>query len=158
MQPDTCFYLHSVASDHTSLDLVLSTEAEQFADYWPAKYAMVEQKVVDEESQQWYYNEKTGGIHNGADPSFFLDFDYGWAMVGDLSVNKKTSEHFPKTVREWFFEPTSMELTTNIDGVKTSLNVMDQIKNWQSVNITPSNTLLGKESGRWRIEYCWVNK
>ena len=119
---------------------------------------MVEQKVVDDESQQWYYNEKTGGIHNGEDPDYFLDFDFGWAMIADLRKNKKTSEHFPKKVREWFYEPVTQELTTNVDGVRTSLNVMDQPKNWQSVNITPSNTLVGRETGQWRIEYCWVNK
>jgi len=158
MQPDTCFYLHNVASDHTSLDLVLSTNADKYADHWPAKYAMVEQKVVDDESMQWYYNEKTGGIHNGADKSFYLDFDYGWAMIADLTKNPKVSEHFPKKAREWFYEPGTGQLTTNVEGVKTALNLMDQPKNWQSVNITPANTLVGKETGQWKIEYCFTGK
>ena len=99
MQPNTCFYLHLIASEHTSLDLVLSTQTDKYADFWPAKYAIVEHKVVDEESQQWYYNEKTGAIHNGADPTYFLDNDYGWAMISDFTKNSKTSEYFPKKER-----------------------------------------------------------
>ena len=57
MQPNTCFYLHLVASDHTAFDLVLSTESDDYANFWPAKYATIEQKVVDEPSQMWYFNE-----------------------------------------------------------------------------------------------------
>ena len=82
MQPDTCFYLHNIGAEHTSLDLVLSTvDSAKFSEKWPAKYAIVEHRVYDDKQQQWYYNEKTGGIHNGADPNFFLDFDFGWAMI-----------------------------------------------------------------------------
>jgi len=95
MQPDQCFYLHLDSSEHTSLDLVLSTEQKRHADNWPAKYAMVEHKVVDDLSQQWYYDEATGSIRNGADPTFFLDNDFGWAMVAEAKADrdsKKTSK------------------------------------------------------------------
>jgi len=130
MQPDTCFYLHNVGSEHTSLDLVLSTESKTAAENWPAKYAIVEHKVADDKQQQWFYNEETGGIHNQADPKFFLDFDYGWAMIADLTKNEKTSKHFPTTARKWFYEPETSELTTLLDDVKVSLNVLDHVKNW----------------------------
>jgi hypothetical protein len=82
MQEDTCFYLHNVASDSTSLDLVLSTNADdKFAAFWPGKYLFVEHKVVDDPTMQWYYDMKTGGIHNGQDTDYYLDFDFGWAMI-----------------------------------------------------------------------------
>ena len=48
MQPDRCMYLHLEEADATAYDLVLSTEAEDFSDWWPAKYVMLEQKVVDD--------------------------------------------------------------------------------------------------------------
>lgn len=44
---------------------------------------MVEQKVVDDEAQQWMYNEKDGSIKNIASGNF-LDFDYGWAMAAKI--------------------------------------------------------------------------
>jgi hypothetical protein len=37
MQPNTCFYLHLTESDSTGLDLVLSTQDEDYASWWPAK-------------------------------------------------------------------------------------------------------------------------
>ena len=42
MQPNNCFYLHLVASEHTGYNFILSHEAEQWADFWPAQYAMLE--------------------------------------------------------------------------------------------------------------------
>ena len=51
MQPNACMYLHLEEGDHTGYDLVLSTEEEDFSDYWPGKYAMLEQKVLDDPAQ-----------------------------------------------------------------------------------------------------------
>ena len=35
----------------------------------------------------------------------FLDVDDSWAMVADVSgKDKKTSDHFPKKQREWWYE------------------------------------------------------
>jgi len=154
MQPDSCFYLHLVESEHTAFTLVLSHEAQQFAPFWPAKYAMIEHKVVDDPAQQWTYDEKTGAIKNIADGSF-LDFDYGWAMAAKISNSTNVSEAFPKTPREWFYDPVSQELRTNVDGVQTSLATLGQPKNWGQVQITPSNGLAGHDNGRWRVEYCY---
>jgi len=42
MQPDRCMYLHLEEGDHTGYDLVLSTEEDEFSEFWPAKYAMLE--------------------------------------------------------------------------------------------------------------------
>jgi hypothetical protein len=110
MQPDTCFYLHFVPSEHTAFNLVLSHEADEYAKFWPAKYAMIEHKVIDDPAQQWTYDEKTGTIKNIADGSY-LDFDYGWAMAAKIAEKKdpksKVSEHFPTKAREWFYDPVS---------------------------------------------------
>jgi len=157
MQPNQCMYLHLLASEHTSLDLVLSTESDIYADFWPAKYAIVEHKVVDEASQMWYYDEKTGSIHNQADPTFFLDNDFGWAMTANTTHKKgsKVSEYFPSTPRKWYYDPVSSELTTTIEGVRSSLATLGQPQNWEAVQLAPSNSLEGKEIGKWRIEYCF---
>jgi hypothetical protein len=122
MQPDTCFYLHLVPSEHTAFNLVLSHEAEEYSEFWPAKYAMIEHKVVDDPAQQWIYDEKTGTIKNIADGTF-LDFDYGWAMAAKIPAkgDKKVSDAFPTKAREWFYDPQSQELRTDVDGVQTSL-------------------------------------
>jgi hypothetical protein len=118
MQPDLCFYLHLVESEHTAFDLVLSHEAEQFADFWPAKYAMIEHKVVDDAAQQWSYDEKTGFVKNIKDGSY-LDFDYGWAMAAQISEkpDSKVSDAFPTKPRQWFYDSVSQELRTDVEGV-----------------------------------------
>jgi len=51
MQPNACMYLHLEEGDHTGYDLVLSTEEDDFSEHWPAKYAMLEQKVLDDTAQ-----------------------------------------------------------------------------------------------------------
>ena len=84
MQPDTCFYLHLVESENTSLDLVLSTQDEDYADWWPGKWGIVEQKVVDDPAQQWYFNEKDGSLHNAANPNYTLDEHQGWLYVANI--------------------------------------------------------------------------
>ena len=52
-------------------------------------------------------------------------------MIADMSKNDtKKSEYFPKENRKWYFDPVLKELTTDVDGVLTSLNVLDNVKNW----------------------------
>ena len=89
-------YLHLEEGEHTAYDLVLSTEAEDFSDWWPAKYVMLEQKVVDDEAQQWYYNEKDGTLHNAANPKYFLENDLGWVMVAKANAGGDDEDDKPK--------------------------------------------------------------
>jgi hypothetical protein len=133
MQPDQCFYLHMQATEHTAFDFVLSTEAENYADWWAAKYAIIEHKVVDDESQQWYYDETTKSIHNAADPTYFLDHDMGWAMIAKIGDKKSVAKNFPKEKRQWYFDPIYNELTTEIDGVHSAMTLLAQPRNWESV-------------------------
>jgi hypothetical protein len=159
MQPDICFYLHFVPSEHTAFELVLSHEADEYAKFWPAKYAMIEHKVIDDPAQQWTYDEKTGAIKNIADGSY-LDFDYGWAMTAKIpekaDPKSKVSEHFPTSPRQWFYDSVSQELRTDVTGVQCSLASLGQARNWGQVQITPSNglTVNGSDNGKWRVEYC----
>ena len=134
---------------------MLSVQDDAPKDKWPAKYLMVEQKVVDEKTQMWYWNSTTGGMHNKADPTFWLDFDYGWAMIGDVK-SKSADKAFPKKIRSWFYEQTTSQLTTDVDGVSSSLVLMGQPKNWSKVQIVPTESLkdANKNTGTWRIEYC----
>lgn len=92
MQPNSCMYLHLEEGDHTGYDLVLSTEEEDFSEFWPAKYAMLEQKVLDDPAQQWYWNEKDGTLHNAANKDYFLQNDLGWVMVAKDTGSKKPSK------------------------------------------------------------------
>jgi len=64
MQPDECIILHLGESDNTGFDLVLSTQEDDQATEWPAKWGLIEQYVKDDESQQWYFNEEDGSIYN----------------------------------------------------------------------------------------------
>ena len=42
MRSNRCMYLHLEEGDHTGYDLVLSTEENEYSEYWPAKNAMLE--------------------------------------------------------------------------------------------------------------------
>jgi hypothetical protein len=50
-------YLHLEEADHTGYDLVLSAQDEEWGSWWPAKYTLLEHKVVDDKNQQWFWNE-----------------------------------------------------------------------------------------------------
>ena len=97
MQPEQCFYLHLVEGDNTAYDLVLATMDTDESKEWPGQRAYFEQKVVDDETQQWKYNEKTGAVHNIAYPKYSLAAYQGWLW----SVNVKAKgavEEFPRSV------------------------------------------------------------
>ena len=103
----------------------------------------------------WSFDEETGAIKNIASGTF-LDFDYGWAMAAkiDKKPDAKVSAHFPKKARQWYYDPITQELNTDVEGVRTSLATLGQPRQWGALEITPSNSLLGKDNGKWRIEYC----
>ena len=51
MQPEKCMYLHLFESESTGLDLVLSSQDNDYeknGKTWPGKFAMIEEKVVDD--------------------------------------------------------------------------------------------------------------
>jgi hypothetical protein len=110
---------------------VLSHEEDQVKDDWPAKYCMIEPMVIDDEAQQWMWDEKTGAIKNIAS-GHYLDYDYGWALVADLQNNHANS-YFPKTPRKWFYDSVSMELRTDVEGVQSSLVPLGNLRNWGKV-------------------------
>lgn len=83
-------------SDDIGLDLVLSTEEDDFSAWWPAKYAMLEDKVIDDPSQQWYYDGVEGTLHNKANPNYFLENDLGWVMVAKQKGGQKKSKKAAK--------------------------------------------------------------
>lgn len=73
MQPETCMYLHLVESDNTAYDLVLSTQSQDWNKKWPGKFCIFEDKVVDDPSQMWFYDESKGTLRNQANPGYYLD-------------------------------------------------------------------------------------
>ena len=80
----------------------------------------------------WYWNSTSGGIHNAQDPTYWLDFDYGWAMIADTGSGS-SDKAFPKSIRPWFYESTTSQLTTTVDGIASSLKIKGQPKNWAKV-------------------------
>lgn len=77
LQPGRCFYLHLDEGEDTHNNLVLSADAEDRSAKWPARYNFLEHQVYDDLAQQWFFNEKTGAIHNNATPDYFLQNDKG---------------------------------------------------------------------------------
>jgi len=52
MQPDRCMYLHLEESNQESNNnLVLSTDAEDWAADWPARYLFLEHQVRNDKAQ-----------------------------------------------------------------------------------------------------------
>jgi len=53
-------------------------------------------------------------------------------MAANTSYGKSTkvSDAFPNKAREWYFDPVSQELQTDVEGVQTSLAALGQPKNW----------------------------
>ena len=160
MQPEKCMYLHLFESDNTGYDLVLSS---QDADYesdgktWPGKFAMLEDKVVDDEAQQWYWNEGDGSLRNGANPDYRLDVVTGWLYLANISKAKEAgTADFPTQARKWWYEETTSALTTELsEDFKVQAAIWGQPQKWANVEVGPSEKLSGKASSQWRIEYCF---
>lgn len=118
MQPDVCMYLHLVESDNTGYDLVLATMDDDESKKWPAKRVFFEQKVVDDETQQWKYNEKKGTITNVAYPKYSLASYQGWLWLANVkSKSKKKVEEFPTEEQKWFYSDKKQAITTVVDGI-----------------------------------------
>ena len=124
MQPNTCMYLQLKSSQNSPLDLVLSTQAQDASDDFPGKWAMFEEKVVDDEAQQWFYDDVSGTIHNAANPDYSLDIHEGWLYVANLKSENKP-KGFPKKARKWFYEDSTQALTTMFKGT-----IKEQVGIW----------------------------
>ena len=155
MQPETCFNLHLVESDSTGMDLVLSTQDEDWSSWWPGKWGILEQFVKGDESQEWYYSEEDGSIRNGANPDYRLDEHQGWLYIANMKADKaKVDAHFPTSPRRWLFEDKTQMLTSKIGPIKVSAAIWGQPAQWAWAEVAPSELLDDKISSKWRIEYC----
>jgi len=75
-----------VESDNTGYNLVLASKEENESKEWPAKRVYFEQKIVDDETQQWKFNEKTGAIHSIAYPKYTLAAYQGWLWSANVKA------------------------------------------------------------------------
>jgi len=97
MQPDRCMYLHLVESDNTGFDLVLATQPDDESGEWPAKRVYFEEKVVDDKTQQWKYNEKKGTISSLQFPKYTLASYQGWLWLANTkSKSNQIVKEFPR--------------------------------------------------------------
>ena len=112
-------YLHLEESVNTALDLVLSTQEDNGSKEWPAKWGMFEEKVVDDESQQWFYNETAQTLTNAASPNHTLDVYEGWLYLADINnASPLKRPEYPTEARKWFYEDGIQALTTMVKGIK----------------------------------------
>lgn len=117
---------------------------------------MVEQKVVDDPAQQWFFNEKDGSIHNAANPDYFLDEHQGWLYVANVHhKGEHVDQDFPTTPRKWFYEGSNQALTTEVEGIKTQVAIWQQPQQWAWAEVGPAEALGNEASSKWRIEYCF---
>lgn len=160
MQPNKCMYLHLFESDNTAYDLVLSSQDddyEQDGKTWPGKFALLEEKVVDDPAQQWFWNEEDGSLRNAANPDYRLDMVTGWLYLANLKKSKEAgTADFPTSPRAWWYEDSTSALTTLVDeDYKVQAAIWGQPQKWSYVEVGPSIKLSGKPSSQWRIEYCY---
>lgn len=157
LQPKQCFYLHLEKSEATAYDLVLSADDEIWGWWWPAKYAKIEQKVVDDPNQMWI-QEEDGSLSNAADPKFYLDQDYGHVMIAEIGSTKiGTDKSFPTQKRKWFFDSVNHTLTTEVEGIQSELAIKGQPKNFGYAELAPSKFMASQNENKskWRFEYCY---
>ena len=149
-------YLHLEEANHTAYELVLSCQDKNWGSWWPAKYCMLEHKVVDDESQQWFWNEKTGALHNSANPKYTLDVDNGWLMIAETKSNSPDlSKKFPKTERKWFFDSEAHTITTDVTGVASDVAIYGNPKKWTYAQVAPHAKLGSGADNKFRVEYCF---
>lgn len=156
MQPDTCMYLQLIESENTGMDLVLSSQAQDASEQWPGKWAMFEEKVVDDEAQQWFYNAEKGTLHNAANPDYTLDIHEGWLYLAN--VNSKSAakdKQYPKKARKWFFEDATSALTTTKDGIKMQVALWGQPKQWAWAQVLNSEEARDSSGAKLHIDYCY---
>lgn len=148
-------YLHLVESDNTGFDLVLSAEDDDESKKWPAKRTIFEQKVVDEENQQWKYNEKKGTISNIAFPKYTLASYQGWLWLANVkSKSKKKVEEFPTEEQKWFFSDKDQAITTVVDGIESLISLWGQPEQWAYAEVASKEELKETAGSKFRIEYC----
>lgn len=156
MQNDTCMYLQLVESENTGMDLVLSSQQEDASEEWPGKWAMFEEKVVDDEAQQWFYDAAKGTLHNAANPDYTLDMHEGWLYLANLkSQSPDKDRSFPKKARKWFYEDATSALTTMKGSIKMQVGIWGQPKQWAWAQVASSEEVSASTSAKLHIDYCY---
>lgn len=142
-----------VESDNTAYTLVLATMENNESEEWPGKRAYFEQKIVDDETQQWKYNEKTGSITSVAFPKYTLAAYQGWLWLVNVKA-KGAVEEYPKSVQKWFFSDKKQTLTTVIDGIDNQISIFGQPQQWAWAEVASYEELNDLAGSKLKIEYC----
>ena len=108
---------------------------------------MIEEKVVDDPAQQWYWNEKDGSMRNAANPDYRLDTITGWLYLADLKKSDEGGDEFPKSARKWFYDSATSALTTELfEDYQVQAAIWGQPQKWAYVEVGPSEKLKDKPS------------
>jgi hypothetical protein len=116
---------------------------------------MLEEKVLDDENQQWFYNGVEGSITNKANPDYKLDDWDGYLYLANLQCKANKPKGFPTSARKWYYDQES-SFTSVVDGVKKQIGIWGQPKQWAIAEVGPYELLSGGPSGKWKIEYCFL--
>jgi len=131
----------------------LSADAGDRSAKWPARYNFLEHQVYDDLAQQWFWNEKTGAIHNNATPNYFLQNDNGELQVGNTSASGASSK-FPSSAGKWFWNGAKRQLETEVGDYTNVVGVFNSPKPNEYVKVGIDSMMNINARTHWRIEYC----
>lgn len=140
MQPNTCFYLHSKTGADENIDQVLTVVGNKLS---------IEHKVVFDEEQQWYFDEKTGQLSNGAHADLVVDWS---EPLKGLTLAAKGASKFQNGLE---FSPEGKLITPSTDKENAAFPYPG--RPFTFYHEDGSIRLAGDtdENGQfWHIEYC----
>lgn len=140
MQPNTCFYLHSKTGADENLDQVLTVVGNKLS---------IEHKVVFDEEQQWYWDEKTGQLSNGAHADLVVDWS---EPLKGITLAAKGASKFQDGLD---FTAEGKLVTPNAEPINSTYQFAGKPFTYKHED--GSIALAGDtgENGQfWHIEYC----
>lgn len=129
MQGNIPFYLHSHLGKDTANDWVLSSKS-----VGGKQIVNVEHKVDSEKEQMWFWNEKTGGLHNAAHPDLLLDASNGFenVVLAKKNSTEKLQGKFDYNEGDQFLTANKLPLTVNQEDwtVRTTSDYKNNNQFW----------------------------
>jgi len=133
----------------------LSADAEDHSASWPGRYTFLEHQVYDDLSQQWFFNEQTGNIHNNATPDYFLQNDKGELQVAQTgNSNGRTDSKFPHKADTWYWNGASKQLEIEVGDYTDVIGIFNSPKPNEYVKVGIDSMMNINARTHWRVEYC----
>lgn len=140
MQPSACMYLHVFAEDDVEHKLVLSAVDNGAT---PLN-VLIEEQVVDDKSQQFFFDDSDKTIYNAAHPDLRVAFLPG----GEVGLVPLTS-----TTTKFYYDPKTSGITTGELSL-TEVAYASRAHDDATVKHGLQSTFGGLNTAKFRIEYC----